>query len=844
MEPPDPTKDRPHGPGVGAGAGDDPLRAGAPIGSARADGTEPDPDATVSHHPTPSGIGPAQGATGPVAIDDIGDFIRELTENKLVESAELERLRQQVSARAGSCDARALAQELVRLGRLTTYQAAALLQGKTKGLLIGNYIVLDKLGAGSMGIVFLAVHRLFNKQVALKLLPPSLARNKAALERFHREAKTAAALSHPNVVAVYDADEFRGLHFLVMEYVEGRDLARLVRENGPLSVPKAIDCIVQAARGLEAAFQASVVHRDIKPSNLLLQPDGTLKILDMGLARMDAVGGELSAMPLDATLTQSNVILGTIDYMSPEQASNPKNADHRSDLYSLGCTLHYLITGRPPFSGETFIERLIAHREQPIPSLAASRPDVSPALDDVLKHILAKSPESRLSSFGELIKSLEACRQSPATDGGRSSVLPIASAPKKPSGPQRATITLLVSGMAATIALVGAAIYVHQRQTDQASDKRTPAVVAPAVASSEPVVQPKPLAPEPVELPPHVDTTKPQAKAIRAAESTKNSSPGASLPNEGVGLVRELKGHKGRVHGVAVSRDGAFALSGGQDKSVRLWSIETGHELRRLEHDGPVYAAALAADGRRGLSGSADKTVRLWDFGSEHDVGVRRLDGHTAAVLTVMFAPGDELALSGSADRTIRVWDAATGQPAGLPLVHESAVVAITSIGANGILAGCEDGSLWLWDLKSRQRVRKLKAPGPILCVAASPLGRRALSGHADGVLVVWDLDLGAEIGRMIGHSDLIRCVAALPDGQRALAGSQFGNLILWDIDSQRELHRLAPAGPASARAGQLGVAASADGHHALSADTDGIVRLWRLPEDAAAVSSGKRSTP
>ena len=136
-------------------------------------------------------------------------------------------------------------------------------------------------------------------------------------------------------------------------------------------MPQAIDCIVQAARGLKAAFEASVVHRDIKPSNLLLEPGGTVKILDMGLARLDAVGGPFGANQPDASLTQSNVLLGTIDYMSPEQASNPRNADHRSDIYSLGCTLYYLFTGRPPIRGETLIERLIAHREQPIPSLSS-----------------------------------------------------------------------------------------------------------------------------------------------------------------------------------------------------------------------------------------------------------------------------------------------------------------------------------------------------------------------------------------------------------------------------------------------------------------------------------------
>src|SRR5262249_38396928 len=153
--------------------------------------------------------------------------------------------------------------------------AAAVLQGKTKGLLIGSYVVLDRLGAGSMGIVLKAEHRRLKRVVALKLLPPSLARNPSSVARFPREAKAAARLSHPNVVSVLDADEFRGLHFLVMEYVEGSDLARLVREQGTMDVPRAIDCLIQAARGLKAAYEADVVHRDIKPSNLLLDPGGT-----------------------------------------------------------------------------------------------------------------------------------------------------------------------------------------------------------------------------------------------------------------------------------------------------------------------------------------------------------------------------------------------------------------------------------------------------------------------------------------------------------------------------------------------------------------------------------------
>jgi WD40 repeat protein len=301
-------------------------------------------------------------------------------------------------------------------------------------------------------------------------------------------------------------------------------------------------------------------------------------------------------------------------------------------------------------------------------------------------------------------------------------------------------------------------------------------------------------------------------------------------PEEPVGLSREFRGHTRRVNGVAMSGDGRTALSGGQDRTVRLWNVATGKEVRRVAHDGPVEAVAMSGDGRYGLSGSDDKTVRLWDFRPEHDVGMRRLEGHAGAIFTVAFGQGDQLALSGSADKTIRVWDVATGQSSGLPLRHEGAVVAMATTGGDSVLAGCDDGTLWLWDLKSRQRVRRMKAPGRVLCVACSPFGNRAISGHADGVLVVWDLDLGAEMGRLVGHGDLVRCAAILPDGRRALAGSQFGHMVLWDLETQAALYRSPLAASLSEQAGQLGVAVLADDRHALSADTDAMVCLWTLP--------------
>ncbi len=279
------------------------------------------------------------------------------------------------------------------------------------GLLIGNYLILDKLGAGGMGMVFKARHRRLNRIVALKILPPSFARDRTAVLRFKREVEAAGRLKHPNIVAALDADEDRGVHFLVMEYVEGHDLDQLVRQRGPLSVVQTIDFLVQAARGLEAAHAEGIVHRDIKPSNLMLDSQGVVRVLDLGLARIVEASQPLGEAKGGAgRLTESGMYMGTVDYMAPEQAEDSRRADHLADIYSLGCTLFFLLAGREPFGGETVIKRLMAHQERPAPTLFSARPEVPPVLEEIYQKMMAKRPLSRPGSMGEVIALLEACQ--------------------------------------------------------------------------------------------------------------------------------------------------------------------------------------------------------------------------------------------------------------------------------------------------------------------------------------------------------------------------------------------------------------------------------------------------
>jgi hypothetical protein len=274
---------------------------------------------------------------------------------------------------------------------------------KDKHRTLGEYALLDELGSGGMGRVFKAVHRKMNRTVAVKLLPDSLVQSPDSVERFRREIQALARLSHPNIVAVHDAGSADGTHFYVMDLVDGDDLARLVKEHGVMPLEQALDCILQAARGLEFAHAQGVVHRDIKPSNLILDGDGTVKILDLGIARFQPLPDQAA----DQDLTKTGCVLGTVDYMPPEQALNTRLADHRADIYSLGCTLYFLLTGQPLFGGETVMERVVAHRERPAPSLRKACPSAPPWLDGIFQKMVAKKPEDRYQSATALLSDLE-----------------------------------------------------------------------------------------------------------------------------------------------------------------------------------------------------------------------------------------------------------------------------------------------------------------------------------------------------------------------------------------------------------------------------------------------------
>jgi serine/threonine protein kinase len=322
-------------------------------------------------------------------------FIELLHKSQLVDD---ERFKAAIEAAGGETpeNPKALADLLIKQGVLTPFQASLLINGKWRGFLIANgkYKLLQLLGVGGMGKVYLCEHIRMKRLVALKVLPLDQLKDQDAVARFNREAVAAAALNHPNIVKAYDLDQDGSLHFLVLEYVDGSSLHEIVRKHGPLEISRACHYISQASLGLQHAHEAGWVHRDIKPGNLLLDRGGTVKLLDMGLARLfQTKPGDELTQRLD-----SKPVMGTADYLSPEQALNSSDVDIRTDIYSMGATLYYLLAGRAPYDRGTITEKLLAHQLKEPEPITNLRPDVPPALAAILKKMMAKKPVHRFQA--------------------------------------------------------------------------------------------------------------------------------------------------------------------------------------------------------------------------------------------------------------------------------------------------------------------------------------------------------------------------------------------------------------------------------------------------------------
>jgi serine/threonine-protein kinase len=322
------------------------------------------------------------------------EFVDLVRRSKLVDEDRLAPLLDQADDPVGGSGV--ICSRLIEAGLLTPWQSEQLMSGKSQGFFLGKYKVLDKLGRGGMSSVFLAEHLEMGRRVAVKVLIGRLAHRDEFVERFRQEARAAARVDHPNIVRAFDVDHASGVHYLVMEYIQGTDLQQRVEELGPLDGREVADTIRQAAAGLAHVHKAGLIHRDIKPGNLLVGRDGVVKIVDLGLARL----------PEETRASMANEgeseILGTVDYLAPEQSVDSETVSPRADIYSLGCTMYFLLTGQPPFPMGTLVERIRKHRYHEPEDIQRIRPDAPATLVAICERMMSKRAEDRIQSAEEV----------------------------------------------------------------------------------------------------------------------------------------------------------------------------------------------------------------------------------------------------------------------------------------------------------------------------------------------------------------------------------------------------------------------------------------------------------
>jgi len=727
----------------------------------------------------------------------------------------------------GRTDVADLCRELTRRGWVTLYQLKRLFLGQGADLVLGPYVLLEPIGAGGMGQVFKAHHRRLDRIDALKVIRPELVADADTLARFLREARAAGRLNHPNIVAIYTTDDAGGTHYIAMEYVEGIDLARVVREAGPLQAGQACDYARQAALGLQHAHERGLVHRDVKPANLLVTADAsTVKLLDLGLARLHAADDvERSA------LTQTGVVMGTADYMAPEQAIDSGKVDTRADVYSLGCTLYCLLAGTPPFPTGSMTQKLLWHQQRPPDPLEAKRPDLPAGLLAVVARMLAKNPADRYSTPGEAAQALEPFvalepLPTPAGPGGQT----------QPAGelrPVHAT-SLTVAG-------------VSRLRPDQDTDddfsfcqSNTGLVwelsLRPAVVAEPPTVEPEEAEPEEAE-PAGVNWyavagiggflvaalalfwptlagwfAGPTPREIQRFEHAGPVWAGTFLLKTPDGeqvvtasgkatflwdaaspiATRRLEPFPGNVLAVAATPGADVVLAGctqgAAGRTLRRWDLRGKPDAVAYDAADTVMTLAVSPDGKfvvaaGGAKNDAAFPIVVWEV----ETGVRReaFAGHKDVVVRLAFAPDGKRVASSSLDSTIAVWT--LGSPTAeltQKFEHRILGLAWTGDGKSLVLAG-ENQTLGVYDLATKRWADASGFQGhthDVFCVAVSPDGTRLVSGSADRTVRLWDLASRRELAVLTGHSDVVTGVAFSPDGRRVLSTSQDRTARLWEV--------------------------------------------------------------
>jgi hypothetical protein len=598
---------------------------------------------------------------------------------------------------------------------------------------LAGFEIIRPLNRGGMGVVYQARQVGLDRLAALKVIAPEmLGRDDSAefVERFRREVRAAALLNHPNIVTVYATDLVGPRPYLAMEYVDGIDLNRLVERAGPLGFAESCEYVRQAALGLQHAFERGLVHRDIKPHNLMVtpsplapapangpRPNPVVKILDMGLARVDAPDQALAQ-----GLTQADAFLGTPDYAAPEQAEDPRLADVRADLYSLGAAWFYVLTGQVPFPGATLMQKLKRQLTEPTPLVTDHRPDVPPPIAALVRTLMDRDPDRRFQTPAELAEAITDYQRDP--DGATAWVAAGA-------GLEHLAVPAHAGGVAA-LCLTGDG----RRLLTGGDDQALRVWDVPALTE------------------------------VRAVDGDPGPVCGAAMTRSGKWAA-----------------SCALRLMP-EDMAVQLWDLNAGLERGRLKAAGEnLTCVALSPDARKVAAGDRAGTVHVWTL-DPPGAPKLTLRGHAGAVNGLTFTADGAAVLSVRHDGTLRRWDVETGKfDGGLPADAGAvwAVAAGASPDAGGGRVAVAGDRLRLY--QSDGSVRTLDGhAGGARCVAFSANGALVASGGADGAVRLWRASDGQELACFTGHDGPVRAVAVSPDHRFVYSGGSDGRLRRWAV--------------------------------------------------------------
>lgn len=699
-------------------------------------------------------------------------------------------------------DAKPLIRHLFQAGLLTRYQLAQAALGRDDDLVVGPYLLLDRIAEGGAGQVFRARHRVMNRIVALKRMRPEALARPELVERFFQEAQVAAQLDHPNVVRAYDAGQTGGACFLAMEFVDGMDLTRLVTEGGPLPIPVACEFARQAALSLQHAADRGLVHRDVKPSNFLASPitratpdapprpapGAQVKLLDLGLARYHTAGS-----------ADKGPSMGSPHFVAPEQIRNADAADARSDLYALGGTLYFLLTGQTPFTG-TSAELVQAHMSKTPPRIETVRPSVPPELADLIARLLEKDPTRRPQSAHEVIDRLAQISgglsgastrptpvpqpievpfdfgAAPADDAAE--ILdeqPLSDFPvTRPVSP-RATIAPTSNNRRAMYLAIGIALHIaaavivagillwrwnrpNSAAEEKPAPKPPPVVIAPPADRDPPTTTVPPLSPSPKK------STEPRPKPQPSPVGENPQLFARGTPPPGLAPMADVPPAAKPADNAAFPKD--------PPPGTRLADAPAG-EVRLMEWvPGSPGGLLTVGSEARLLEPTMGKLIAT-------------LEG--AAEATHLIATPDGKRVCGIVGRRVVLWPLdPVGPPTPLPAEAGPAVCLTMSSTRPGVLFADGEGLVKLWSFDRNQIERQFKSDDVVTSLAIAPNGWLAVAGSRHGEVSFWDLESQSRLAGETRHTGPIRDIAITADGSLAVSAGVDGKLFVWSLTNGR----------------------------------------------------------